>query len=88
LLAVNSPVMSFALMLAMAGILWYGGRQVVVSILTQGELAQFCLCRHAQHAGEDAWLADATLFPGYVLRSARLEVLDEVSQVRENPESR
>jgi ATP-binding cassette, subfamily B, bacterial len=43
LLASNSPLMSFALALAMAGILWYGGRLVVQGTLTQGELAQFLL---------------------------------------------
>ena len=43
LLAANSPVMSFALLLAMAAILWYGGRQVIDGTLTQGELAQFLL---------------------------------------------
>ncbi|MEW6672268.1 MAG: ABC transporter ATP-binding protein [Thermodesulfobacteriota bacterium] len=43
LIASNSPVMSFALLLVMGGILWYGGRQVAAGTLTQGELAQFLL---------------------------------------------
>ena len=43
LIASNSPVMNFAVLLAMGGILWYGGRQVVTGALTQGELAQFLL---------------------------------------------
>jgi ATP-binding cassette, subfamily B, bacterial len=43
LLASNSPLMSFALLLALAAILWYGGRQVIGGTLTQGELAQFLL---------------------------------------------
>jgi ABC-type multidrug transport system fused ATPase/permease subunit len=36
-------LLSFALFLAMGGILWYGGRQVVSGVLTNGELAQFLL---------------------------------------------
>jgi ATP-binding cassette, subfamily B, bacterial len=43
LLASNSPVMSFALLLAMAAILWYGGREVILGNMTQGELVQFLL---------------------------------------------
>ena len=43
LLASNSPVMSFALLLAMGAILWYGGRQVVGGQLSAGELTQFLL---------------------------------------------
>jgi ATP-binding cassette subfamily B protein len=43
LLAVNSPVMSFALYLAMAGILWYGGRLVISGDMTQGQMAEFLL---------------------------------------------
>ncbi|MFA5308755.1 MAG: ABC transporter ATP-binding protein [Dehalococcoidales bacterium] len=43
LLAVNSPVMSFALLLAMAGILWYGGREVIGGAMTQGQMAEFLL---------------------------------------------
>ena len=43
LLATNSPVMSFALFLAMAGILWYGGRLVITGAMTQGKMAEFLL---------------------------------------------
>ena len=43
LLAVNSPVMSFALYFAMAGILWYGGRLVINGEMTQGQMAEFLL---------------------------------------------
>ncbi|OGN98562.1 MAG: hypothetical protein A2Y58_00970 [Chloroflexi bacterium RBG_13_51_52] len=43
LLAINSPVMSFALYFAMAGILWYGGRLVIGGELTQGQMAEFLL---------------------------------------------
>ncbi|MBI4267375.1 MAG: ABC transporter ATP-binding protein, partial [Chloroflexi bacterium] len=41
--AFNTPLMSFALLLAMGAILWYGGRQVVTGVLTEGQLAQFLL---------------------------------------------
>jgi ATP-binding cassette subfamily B protein len=43
LLAVNSPVMSFALYFAMAGILWYGGRLVINGEMSQGQMAEFLL---------------------------------------------
>src|SRR4030043_18788 len=43
LLASNSPLMSFALFLAMAGILWYGGRLVISGAMTQGQMGQFLL---------------------------------------------
>jgi ATP-binding cassette subfamily B protein len=43
LLASNSPVMGFALFIAMAGILWYGGRLVITGAMTQGEMAEFLL---------------------------------------------
>jgi ATP-binding cassette subfamily B protein len=43
LLAVNSPVMSFALYFAMAGILWYGGKLVINGGMTQGQMAEFLL---------------------------------------------
>ena len=43
LLASNSPLMSFALFIAMAGILWYGGRLVITGAMTQGKMAEFLL---------------------------------------------
>jgi ATP-binding cassette subfamily B protein len=43
LLASNSPMMSFALFIAMAGILWYGGRLVITGAMTQGKMAEFLL---------------------------------------------
>jgi ABC-type multidrug transport system fused ATPase/permease subunit len=42
-LASNSPVMSFALLVAMGGVLWYGGSLVIAGSLTHGELVQFLL---------------------------------------------
>jgi ABC-type multidrug transport system fused ATPase/permease subunit len=39
----NSPLMSFALLLSMAGILWYGGRLVITGVITQGQMAEFLL---------------------------------------------
>jgi len=86
LLASNSPVMSFALLLAMGGILWYGGRQVVAGTLTQGELAQFLLYVVMLQAPVRmlGWLT--TLFSRAVSSGQRIfEVIDEVSPVTESP---
>jgi ATP-binding cassette subfamily B protein len=43
LLAINSPVMTFALYFAMAGILWYGGRLIINGEMTTGQMAEFLL---------------------------------------------
>jgi ATP-binding cassette subfamily B protein len=87
LLASNSPVMSFALLLAMGGILWYGGRQVVAGTLTNGELAQFLLYVVMLQAPVRmlGWLT--TLFSRAVSSGQRIfEVIDEVSPVTERPD--
>jgi ATP-binding cassette subfamily B protein len=84
LLAKNSPVMSFALLLAMAAILWFGGRLVITRTLTQGELAQFLLYA-VMLSGPIrmlGWLT--TLFSRATSSGQRVfEILDEVSPVRE-----
>ncbi|MFH1639708.1 MAG: ABC transporter ATP-binding protein [Chloroflexota bacterium] len=43
LYAVNSPAMSFLLLLSTGLILWWGGRDVIAGRLTPGELTQFIL---------------------------------------------
>lgn len=86
LLASNSPVMSFSLTLAMAGILWYGGRQVVAGIFTQGELVQFLLYLVMLSAPVSmlGWLS--TLFSRAMASGNRVfEILDQVSPSRRNP---
>jgi ATP-binding cassette subfamily B protein len=78
LLASNSPVMSFALLLAMAAILWYGGRQVITGSLSQVTWCNFTL-PNAQHASEDAGMADHPLFQSNGVRKRIYEILDQVS---------
>ena len=88
LLALNSPIMTFLLMLALAVILWYGGRQVIAGELTQGELAQFLiymvmLSNPVRMLG---WLT--TLYSRAMASGHRIyEILDEVSPVRDSPDS-
>ncbi len=88
LLASNSPVMSFSLLLAMAGILWYGGRLVVAGTLTQGELFQFLLYLVMLNMPVRmlGWLT--ILFSRAAASGRRIfEVLDQVSPVREKPDA-
>ncbi|MBI2979633.1 MAG: ABC transporter ATP-binding protein [Chloroflexi bacterium] len=88
LLAANSPVMSFALLLAMGGILWYGGQQVVAGVLTQGELAQFLLYLVMLNMPVRmlGWLT--ILFSRAMSSGQRVfEILDEVSPVTEKPDA-
>ncbi|MBI4187799.1 MAG: ATP-binding cassette domain-containing protein, partial [Chloroflexi bacterium] len=88
LLAANSPVMSFALLLAMGGILWYGGRQVVAGALTQGQLAQFLLYLVMLNMPVRmlGWLT--ILFSRAMSSGQRVfEILDEVSPVTEKPDA-
>ncbi len=86
LLATNSPLMSFALLLAMAGILWYGGRQVAAGALTFGQLAQFLLYLVMFNAPVRmlGWLT--ILFSRATASGRRVfEVIDQVSPVNEKP---
>jgi ATP-binding cassette subfamily B protein len=86
LIAINSPVMSFALLLSMAGILWYGGRLVVTGALTQGQMAEFLLyvVMLSMPVRTLGWL---TMLYSRAVASGRrvFEVMDEVSAVTERP---
>ncbi len=89
LLASNSPVMSFALLLSMAAILWYGGRQVIAGSLTQGELAQFLLylVMLSMPVRMLGWLT--ILFSRAMASGKRIyEIIDQVSPVQEKPGAR
>jgi ATP-binding cassette subfamily B protein len=89
LLAINSPVMSFALLLSMAGILWYGGRLVVTGVITQGQMAEFLLYVVMLNAPVRmlGWLT--TLYSRALASGRRVfEVLDEASAVTERPDAR
>ncbi|MBI4283494.1 MAG: ABC transporter ATP-binding protein [Chloroflexi bacterium] len=88
LLAANSPFMDFALLLAMGGILWYGGSRVVAGVLTKGELAQFLLYVVMLNMPVRmlGWLT--TLYSRAMSSGQRVfEILDEVSSVTEKPEA-
>jgi ATP-binding cassette, subfamily B, bacterial len=88
LLAANSPLMSFSLLMAMAGILWYGGRQVVAGTLTQGELAQFLfyLVMLDMPVRMLGWLT--TLFSRANASGRRVfEILDQKSPVTDKPDA-
>jgi ATP-binding cassette, subfamily B, bacterial len=86
LLASNSPFMSFALTLAMAAVLWYGGRQVIAGTLTQGELAQFLiylflLIMPIRMIG---WLS--MLFSRAMASGRRIyEIIDQASLIKDKP---
>ncbi len=85
-LASNSPVMSFALMLAMAAVLWFGGQQVIAGTLTQGEFVQFIfyLVMLGMPVRMLGWLT--ILFSRATASGRRIfEVLDQVSPVVEKP---
>ncbi|OGO41654.1 MAG: hypothetical protein A2137_01070, partial [Chloroflexi bacterium RBG_16_58_8] len=86
LLASNSPLMAFALLLAMAGILWYGGRLVIAGVITEGRLAEFLLYVVMLNMPVRmlGWLTQ--LYSRAMSSGQRVfEVLDEVSQVKERP---
>ncbi len=88
LLASNSPMMSFALSLAMGGILWYGGSLVINGALSHGELAQFLLylVMLSMPVRMLGWLI--ILFSRAMASGQRIfEVLDQVSQVKEKPDA-
>jgi ATP-binding cassette, subfamily B, bacterial len=86
LLALNSPVMSFALFLAMAGILWYGGREVISGAMTQGQMAEFLLYVVMLNMPVRmlGWLTQ--LYSRAMSSGQRVfEVLDEETAVAEKP---
>jgi ATP-binding cassette subfamily B protein len=82
----NSPMMSFALLLSMAGILWYGGRLVVTGVITQGQMAEFLLYVVMLN-GPVRMLGWLTMLYSRAIASGRrvFEVLDEASAVTEHP---
>jgi ATP-binding cassette subfamily B protein len=86
LLASNSPVMSFALFLAVAGILWYGGRLVIGGEMTQGQMAQFLLYVVMLNMPVRmlGWLAQ--LYSRAMSSGQRVfEVMDAPNEVEEKP---
>ena len=86
LLAINSPLMTFAVMLATGGILWFGGREVINHTLTTGQLAQFLLyvVMFAFPVRMLGWLV--TYFSRALASGRRVfEVIDQVSPVIERP---
>jgi ATP-binding cassette, subfamily B, bacterial len=88
LLASNSPVMSFALLLAMAAVLWYGGREVIQGDMTQGELVQFLLylVMLSMPVRMLGWLT--MLFSRAISSGKRIyEIIDQVSPVRDRPDA-
>jgi ATP-binding cassette, subfamily B, bacterial len=88
LFAANSPVMSFALILSLAVILWYGGWQVINGTLTQGELAQFLLylVMLSLPIRMLGWLI--MLFSRANASGKRVyEVIDKVSAVADKPDA-
>ena len=88
LLASNSPLMSFALALSMAAVLWYGGRQVITGVMTQGELAHFLLYLVMLHLPVRllGWLT--ILFSRANASGKRIyEIIDQVSPVQEKPDA-
>jgi ATP-binding cassette subfamily B protein len=89
LFAANSPVMNFALVLSMAAIIWYGGRQVITENLTQGELVQFLLYLVLLNMPIRmlGWLT--MLFSRANVSAKRIyEIIDQVSPVSDDPEAR
>ncbi|HTY82449.1 MAG TPA: ABC transporter ATP-binding protein, partial [Dehalococcoidales bacterium] len=88
LVAINSPIMSLALLLSMAGILWYGGHLVISGTLTQGQMAEFLLyvVMLAMPIRTLGWL---TMLYSRAMASGRrvFEVLDEESAVIEHPDA-
>jgi ATP-binding cassette subfamily B protein len=86
LIASNSPLISLAFLLATAGILWYGGRQVINGTLTTGQLAQFLLymVMFSAPVRMIGWLV--TLFSRATASGQRIfEIIDQVSPVSEKP---
>ncbi len=88
LIAINSPIMNFALLLSLAGILWYGGRLVINGALTPGQMAEFLLyvVMLSMPVRTLGWLT--TLYSRAMASGHRVfEVLDEVSAVVERPDA-
>jgi len=89
LLATNSPLMSFAILLAMGGVLWYGGTQVISGVITQGELVEFLLylVMLSIPIRMLGWLT--ILFSRASASGKRIfEILDQSSPVNEKPDAK
>ena len=89
LLATNSPLMSFAILLAMGGVLWYGGTQVISGVITQGELVEFLLylVMLSMPIRMLGWLT--ILFSRASASGKRIfEILDQSSPVNEKPDAK
>jgi len=87
-IASHSPIVSFALLFTMGGILWYGGRQVIAGVLTQGELAQFLLYVGMLQMPLRilGWIT--ILFSRAMSAGARIfDILDSVCPVMEKPDA-
>ncbi len=87
-LAFNSPLLSLVLLLAMGGILWYGGSQVMSGELTHGELTQFLLylVMLSMPVRMIGWLV--MLYSRATSSGQRVfDILDAVSPVQEKPEA-
>jgi len=85
LLASNSPVMSFALVLAMAAILWFGGRQVIAGTMSQGQLAQFLMYVVMLNMPVRMLGWVTMLFSRAMASGKRIyEVIDQVSEVKDS----
>lgn len=84
--AFNMPFMVFLISLAVAPILWYGGRQVIAGNLTIGNLTQFILYL-GMMAMPVRRLAFVTNLLSRTLSAGQrvLEILDTESAVREKP---
>jgi ATP-binding cassette, subfamily B, bacterial len=84
--AINSQLMSLALYLAMAGILWYGGRLVIEGTMTTGTMTEFLLyvVMLSMPVRTLGWLAQ--LYSRALSSGQRVfEVLDAETDVKEKP---
>lgn len=84
--AVNSPLMGFALYLAVAAILWYGGRLVIGGEMTTGTMTEFLLYVVMLNMPVRmlGWLAQ--LYSRAMSSGQRVfEILDAETEVKEKP---
>ncbi|HSW57420.1 MAG TPA: ABC transporter ATP-binding protein [Dehalococcoidales bacterium] len=88
LFAANSPVMNFALVISMAAVIWYGGREVIQGTLTHGQLVQFLLylVLLSMPIRMLGWLT--MLFSRAMVSGKRIfEIIDQESPVQDMPGS-
>ena len=87
--AVNSPLMGFALYLAMGGILWYGGWLIINGQMTVGTMTEFLLYVAMLNMPVRmlGWLAQ--LYSRALSSGNRVfEVLDAETEVKEKPDAK